>query len=339
MTEEMDVGRRLLDRLYEQMEIDEEWSVRDGDSFTWWGHSLAQRVWFEPPVEEAGFEITRIHAETQLLKDVPATNENAEKISVINCYASLSSMVWNPEEGEINYCCSAYFHRQNFNWLVKLFMGAAALQAADAQIKVDHGLVDLLGGVPNESSPPGRPRRADEDGMLYVIEEMFAPAGAGDSPFTGEDFRRALAMEPHPWVMATEGKNCMVAEFPFHGDRPALMGMSGTDPSKCETALFKATAEERHPQFGSGLFLRLTLPPVGVEGTGNLVCGLNWDEAGEWSRSHILGAWCLADLGITFVSFIPAALYREGILDAMIQSMAMRARWAKEYTDRLGEKE
>ncbi|MDP8248216.1 MAG: hypothetical protein P9M00_08775 [Candidatus Tritonobacter lacicola] len=331
MTEEMDIGRRVLDHLFDQMMIDEEWSVRDSNSFTWWGHRLAQKVWFDPPVEEAGFEITRVHAETQLLKDVPETEEIAKKISAFNCYASLSALIWYPEKGEINYRCSAYFHHQTIGWLLKVFMSAVALQAADAQIKVNHGLGDLLGGVPNESAPPGRESRPDMDNMLDIIEQMYAPEGAGESPWRKKDFANVLAMDPNPWVVASEGRNAMTAEFPFYGDRPAVMGA-------CETALLQATAEEKHPQLGSGLLLRITLPPIGVEATADLACQLNSDEAGEWSRSHMLGAWCIGDMGITFVSFIPAALYRERLLDTMILSMAMRARWAKEYTDRLVEK-
>ena len=45
-----DVGLRLLDSLYEQMMIDDQWALRRERGFTWWAYRLAQHVEVGPPV-------------------------------------------------------------------------------------------------------------------------------------------------------------------------------------------------------------------------------------------------------------------------------------------------
>src|SRR4051794_5172764 len=67
----IDVGPRLLDYVFAQMQIDAPWSLRDARAFTWWGHRLAQRVWVDQPRESRGVNVVRAVAETELLNDVP----------------------------------------------------------------------------------------------------------------------------------------------------------------------------------------------------------------------------------------------------------------------------
>src|SRR4051812_16528811 len=45
MEEGPDAGSDLVDRLAASLQLDDQWCVRAGRSFTWWGHRLAQQVW------------------------------------------------------------------------------------------------------------------------------------------------------------------------------------------------------------------------------------------------------------------------------------------------------
>jgi hypothetical protein len=134
------------------------------------------------------------------------------------------------------------------------------------------------------------------------------------------------------------GEPALTAEFPFYDDRPAIMtGRAGT-------ALLIASAQERHPQLGSGVLLRLTLPdPPGggsqeLSQLSEIAHELNRAEAREWAPSHFLGAWCAHSKqpvsGISFVTFLPAGVHAPGLLQAFILNSGLRARWAKEYLDR-----
>jgi hypothetical protein len=62
---------------------------------------------------------------------------------------------------------------------------------------------------------------------------------------------------------------------------------------------------------------------------------LNALETIEETNTHTLGAWCLGPTppgrpdahSVTFVSFVPAAAYRKGLLDVLAMDMAVRTRW------------
>ena len=238
--------------------------------------------------------------------------------------------VWHPEQRRLTLRYGVYVHPQNLSWLSRLFLAAVGLQAADAHIKAPE-LARLLGGEPDTSPHPHTGWRPRADEMLGVIEQVFAPQGRGPSPFTDADFKAALQLAPRSWVLATGNGAGLTAELPFFDDVPAVLGGRGT-------ALLVATATERHPQLGSGALLRLSLPalpgadPADSRRGAQLAGELNRAEPQAWAAAHFLGAWTFdPTLGLTFVTFLPAAVYRARLLDAMLRSMAARAQWARSY--------
>jgi hypothetical protein len=334
MTATGDPGLQVLDYVFQNMQIDERWSVREPRGFTWWGHRFAQRVWAEPARLSAGFNVCRVHAETALLRKIPNSDEVAQRVALINRIASLSGFIWEPERGHLSLRCGVYVHAENVGWLGSLFAAAVAIQAADAHIKAD-GFAKLIGGEPDVSVHPRSGRRRDMDEMLNVIEALFAPKGQSRSPWDEAEFAATLKMTPHPWVLATGGGAAMTAEFRFSDDVPAVLGGSGT-------ALFTANGTERHPQLGSGALVRLSLPAPedpsvrDPQRAARLASRLNLAEPHEWAMCHFLGGWCTdpnPGIGLSFVTFLPAAVYRPRLLDALVLSMAVRAKWAKAHLD------
>jgi hypothetical protein len=315
-----DVGPQVLDYLFESLRIDAKWSVRESRQFTWWGHRLAQRVWAEPVRMDEEYAVVRVHAEAQLLRDVPKAQGTFERVSAFNALgASMSAFVFHPGHQRLTMHCAADFHPENAEWLSKLFSAATAIQAADAHTKVDRAATLLL-GRPDESQHPVNGARKEPDDMLNVIEALFAPQGRGPSAFGKEDFASALAMEPAPWVLANGDESGMTAEFPFPGCMPP-------------TALVQVTAEARHPQLGSGALFVLKLPiSVGEVNAEELANKLNLAEAAEWTSCHYFGGWCKdPDGNLAFVSFIPSALRRRGLLENLLYSMAHRARFSNKF--------
>jgi hypothetical protein len=324
-----DVGPEVLDFLFDAMKIDRPWSVREPRAFAWWGHRLAQRVWAEPARSSHDHQVVRIHATTALLRDVRDTPELRGKLAALNMAASLGALVLVPETGRIVLHTAACFHAGNRSWLQPLFLAAGGVQVADAHVKAE-GLARLLGGEADVSVHPRSGPRPEPDDLLNLIATVFAPEGAGASPWADTDFKAAADMSPRPWVLATTGAGGMTAEFPFSGDRPAAVA------GRPETALLTASSTERHPQLGSGLLLRLQLPINFSRQEGSQLAGmLNALEMTEESGTHALGAWCLGPTPpgrpdahpVTFVSFVPAAAYRKGLLDVLALDMAIRTRW------------
>ena len=341
-----DVGPQLLAFTYEQMKIDPEWSVREERNLTWWGQRLAQRIWAETIMIEDGDEIVRVHAETDVLRNVKQEGHAARTLSILNRNASLSAYVWNPQTKKISLRSSAYLHSQNFPWLSVLFLSSVSLQAAEAHLQPDT-LAKLIGGEVDESAHPTNGFRKQKDEMLDVVPLLYAPWGKNPSRFTTEDFHAAMEPNPKPWLMANEGEHGLTAEFPFPGCMPP-------------TALLTLDNEIRHPLLGSGLFILLRLP-LNLRGANveSLASQLNLAELRNPTRTHFMGSWCvdsdrnvkLLQTGLlitgeslpvsvleqqskeilSFCSFVPSVCYRSGLLENIIYSIGLRARWANEY--------
>jgi hypothetical protein len=325
-----DVGPEVLDFLFDAMKIDDAWSVREPRAFAWWGHRLVQRVWAEPVRSSHDHQVVRVHAATALLRNVHDTPEMRARLAATNMFAHLGALNWVPETNRVMLHAAACFHSGNRPWLQPLFLAAVGTQAADAHINAD-GLARVLGGEPDVSPHPRSGHRREPDDLLNLIATVIAPAGAGASPWSEADFKATADMIPRPWVIANAGADGITAEFPFGGDRPAAIA------DRLKTALLTVSSTERHPQLGSGLLLRLQLPVnVSPEGGSDLAWMLNALETVEDANTHTLGAWCLEPApsgrpdahSLTFVSFVPAAAYRKGLLDVLAMDMAIRTRWA-----------
>jgi hypothetical protein len=324
-----DVGPPILASLFDAMRIDEAWSIREPRSFTWWGHRLAQRVWAEPGRTGHDHPIVRIHAETDVLRHVPDTPEMRASVAAINTFMHLGALTWFSETRRVRFHSAACFHPGNRSWLQSLFLAAVALQAADAHIKADQ-LARVLGGEPDVSGHPTSGARPEADDILNVIGAVFAPHGAGASPWMRADFAATADMRPRPWVLANADAFGFTAELPFTGDLPAVAAR------RAETGLLTATSTVRRPRLGSGLLLCLQLPFNFAKDEGSdIAVVLNILEGVETTNTHTLGAWYLGPTppnrtdghSLIFVSFVPAAAYRRGLLDVLVLDMAIRTRW------------
>jgi hypothetical protein len=90
------VGARVLKDVYQLLMIDAEWSKRRKRGFTWWPGQFARRVWAEPPYEDDGLFLSRIHVPTDLLRDVPDSAMVA--LASIMRTADLRALVWHPKD-------------------------------------------------------------------------------------------------------------------------------------------------------------------------------------------------------------------------------------------------
>jgi hypothetical protein len=280
---------------------------------------LGQRVWAEPARDSDGFAVVRLSAETAVLRNVPNTREVADRLAGFNHHASMSAFVWHPAQASISLRCVAYAHPETTESVKGLFLAACGLQAADAHIKADP-LARLLGGHPAVSEHPLSGPRPQPDNMLSVIEQLFAPRGAGPGPFSDEEFAAAARSHVLPWTNP-EAKGLTLRGVVLSADRP-----SGT-------GLLTMSGESRHPQLGSGLLSVLSIP-IQYEPDMLLALSheLNLAEATTaTARSYFFGAWfpeLKPQQRLAFASFIPAASCRPGLIEAIGLSMAARAAWA-----------
>lgn len=319
-----DLGQDTVNYLFDAMQVDAEWSIREERGGVWWPGEVAQRIWADPPRDGPTGPVVDVRAETDVIRDVAPSERLAHMISVLNTHASLSALVYDEDQRSLRYACSMVVHEQNVEWAKQLLSLAIAIQAVDTIIKLE--VAEAFGGVPAVSAHPTSGLRTVRDDMVNVVAQSIAPHGSGASPFSAADFDSIEELDPSPSVLTSADESGLTAEFPFFGLRSgAQASIDGVPP---ETALLQLTRNDRHPQLGSGCLVRLTLP-VGPD-TGGVAMELNRREATLASDCHFLGAWCVGPLGLTFVTFLPAIAHRPGLLTNLFMNSAIRTRWARE---------
>ncbi len=327
------VGSTALNHVFEQMQIDAAWSVRTEQRFDWWGHRLRQEVWADPPVLSDGVLVTRLRARTVVLEDVPQAEETLEKVSNMNRLATLNAFDFDPTTRAISLGCSFKIHGGSADWGSQLFLHAVVTQACEAERVADIAQ-ELFGGRIAESAHPTSGARPSPDEMLTVIEKSYVPVGEGASHFGLADFEAAERAAEGISVLTNAGEEGLTAEFPYFGTKASvshLVESVGEEaPSGPQTALFQAEADQRHPTYGGGCLLRLTLPLGGV--THAQAVQLNRAEALNDGEEYLvsLGAWCVGPLGLTHVCFLPNGVRMGGLVGTMLQYDAYRTRWARQ---------
>jgi len=291
------------------MQIEAEWAVQEQTSFTWWAHTLAQRVWVAPPREFQGVELTTLHIETDLLADVPMTEGTWTRLASVNQYATLSAYVADPAKGTIRLHSSVSLTAENWLLARSIALHAMALQMADAYAEAAE-LAKAFGGRVAATPHPRQGLRERPDEMVNILE-IYQQRGDGDSPFSADEIAELVHLDPRPWTMAANELHRLDADLEFATDLPARLELD---------------ASERHASLGCGLQMRLLLP---VEPDEAIAQKLNANECVE-PDAHQLGAWCVdRERGLMFTGFVPAAAHAPGLARALAYHLSAKNEWAR----------
>jgi len=305
----MDFVEEVLRFLTARMQIEAEWAVQERTSFTWWAHTLAQRVWVTEPREFQGVPLTTLHIETDLLSGVPMDASTWTRLANVNQFATLSAYVADQEAGTIRLHASVSLTAENWLLARAIALHAMALQMADAFVEAAE-LADAFGGMVAASPHPQRGLRERPDEMVGILE-IYQQRGEGESPFDEDEIAGLVHLEPRPWTMAANEPHRLLAELEFAEDLPARLELD---------------AAERHASLGSGLQMRLLLP---VEPDEAIAQKLNANECVE-PDAHQLGAWCVdPERGLMFTGFVPAAAHSPGLSRALVYHLSAKNEWAR----------
>ena len=305
----MDVVEEVLRFLTARMQIEAEWAVQEKTSFTWWAHTLAQRVWVAPPREMQGVDLTTLHIETDLLSGVPMTATTWSRLASMNRYATLSAYVADQAGGTVRLHASVSLTPDNYLLARSIALHAMALQMADAYAEAAE-LAGAFGGQVAATPHPRQGLRERPDEMVSILE-IYQQRGEGESPFSEDEIAQLVHLEPRPWTMAANEPHRLEAELEFATGLPARLQLD---------------ASEKHASLGSGLQLRLVLP---VEPDEMIAQKLNANECVE-PDAHQLGAWCVdEENGLMFTGFVPAAAYTPGLSRALVYHLSAKNDWAR----------
>jgi hypothetical protein len=305
----MDFAEEVLKFLTARMQIEAEWAVQERTSFTWWAHTLAQRVWVAEPREFQGVELRTLHIETDLLAGVPMGATTWTRLANVNQYATLSAYVADVAHGTVRLHSSVSLTADNWRLARAMALHAMALQMADAYAEAPE-LAAAFGGTVAATPHPVRGLRERPDEMVGILD-IYQQSGEGDSPFTVDEIAELVHLEPRPWTMAANEEQRLNADLDFATDVHSRLELDASEP---------------HPSLGSGLQMRLLLP---VEPDDALAQKLNASDCLA-PDAHQLGAWCSdPEHGLRFTGFIPAAAHAPGLARALVYHLSAKNDWAR----------
>ncbi len=312
----MDAGGALVEHLFGEMQVDERWAVRRPRGFSWWAGELAQHVWADAPIDDYGHQLSRVHVQTDVLSDLAPGDRALSILGATTGFSTMSGPLVG--EGGLRLAASVFVHDGTLRMWKHLLAIAALIQVTEAHITAPF-LAESTGAKTAVSPHPWSGIRKEQDDMLNVIHDVFAPMGVGPSLFAGHEFADAEeAMGRHLSLLTSAGDTGLTSEFPF-GEGTALLQM---------------LTEPRNPRLGSGLMMILSLPThYATSDLPRLALQMNQLELSQLTRAPFLGSWCphaTIPNTLCFVSFFPNACSLPGLPTTFLQYSAGRARWMLE---------
>jgi hypothetical protein len=329
-----DVGIQMVESLYQQLMVDDQWAIRRDRGFTWWAYRLAQHVEVGLPVRSGDLDVCIVRIWTEVAYDVDPAKNPAALVQIANIHQDMNALVWNSSDQTIAECCTAVVHEENIGWLGKVLAMAAVLQNTAAHTRA-HAVADVCGGTPAASSHPINGERPEMDDILNIPEQLVMPAGTEPSRFTGPLSEGLGAFAASMGWFGSSDATGITCEVPFTGNRPLILQQKyGVPDIGLETALVRIFTDQPHPEEGNGALIVMQLPiSPGADEAPVLANELNAVEAKGDLSAPLLGAWCPDVMskdgnGLAFCCFLPNLIARPGLLENQIVYQAARAQFA-----------
>jgi hypothetical protein len=272
----------------------------------------------------------RISVQTDFLKSVPLSDELFLKRMGMTSAHLTSTYCWvyppaqirklaDTQHHQISFFSSVYVGEDTLGWLPRFLAQTALMQPINAEIQSEDTPKFLHGGEPDFAS--GEKARV-LDGILEVVAQVYAPIGTQESRW-GKCPEFAAFAEQY-------GRS----DVCFGQGDPT--GLTFETPCGSDSFLVRLRSDENHPQLGSGLLVtvqvRISSTLSEIENTAAL---LNFAESSSWTGFPQLGCWhprITADKSVELAhsSFIPNALYADGLATNFGLWSFARARWAKD---------
>ena len=310
----MNVGEQIIDWLFsEQLQVDEQWSVRTERGFTWWPDQNAQTI--EILGEETGPDGQTgylIGVRTELLTDLDLTEAALAELNEGPMrFAALAGPVYDAETRTLSLRSLGRVHEDTAGWIGVVLASAAVSQIAEGRM-LGQPLADALGAQPAVSGHPEIGLRTEPDEMLFAAQ-VFMEEGRAPCQWPEEDFEAVVTgfMRQPPSLGATAGGQSFTVEFPY-GPKSSLCQVIGT---------------QQHPLYGNGLFalqrfpFAVDSPSKGVE----LALTLNAAELTGNVTGYGFGSYAYDNGMVCFSGFVPNALHRQVILPNVYFACAARA--------------
>lgn len=329
-----DVGIRLIESLFSQLMVDEDWSVRRERGFTWWSYRLAQHVEVSEPFESGGLSVCSVRIWTEMVNNVDPAVNPVEIVRPFNMQSTLSALVWDEDAGTISECSTAIVHDGIFEWLSRVLATAAIVQNAGAHNRA-RGFAEMTRGVPAASAHPSNGQRPESDDILNVPQGIVLE-GQEPSRFAGSKMEGIGQFLVQMNFFGSADDTGLTCEVPFTGVAPAVT-LSADRGDQLQTSLVQVFTDTPHPDAGNGVLMVVRLPiSPDIADALAISNALNRAEAQGGSLAHLLGAWC-ADPTTTdgrtvaYCCFVPNTLARWVRIENLVLNASMHSRFAAQF--------
>ncbi len=290
-----DLGQEVIDFMFEQLQIDLKWSVREERGFKWWAGNLAQSITVEESKVDLGLDVYKLQARTGVLKDINPDQKFYDLIAEMMRFSTLSGLTFNPDDkSRLEMVTTMWVHDDNRPLVEFFFVMSSILQNVEAHIMANTYSESFSAEI-DLSAHPTSGLREETDGMLEIITDVIRPKGEEPSSWLGDEMdglRNLINNAPDWFSMGDESS--LSAEYPYPGD----------------TSLLTISTSESNPRLGNGLLVLLQTRKGDPDGKTALDWNFN-DHYGE-KPLQSFGSWCVSETGLTYTSFLPNAMFKMG---------------------------
>jgi hypothetical protein len=321
------IASEALTEISDIWKVDPARSVETEDGFDWWPGDFRVSVSAIRRTDGHGPETWMLSVKTDFLKDVPLNSDQFVEFASMFCgvLGATHAWVFLPAEAWEHYrtpgatprlwlANTAYLTAENAWWLPRLLADMSINQPINATIAATAR--ETLGGAPDVSRPRLLGRSAHQD----IVSDALAinsPWKTSPSRWIGSGEFEKIAEK---WQVLDHCV-CRVTPEGFTLDIPH---------GRAQATIMLSTSQT-HPQLGNGLLGNLKLPLFDRMRNVAERCAVHNLRESMWAGIPQFGSWHPFRLpddhaAPQFSSFIPNALYGNGIASLMVLWLYQRYR-------------
>lgn len=324
-----DIATEALTEIADLWKVDHARSIPTDDGFDWWPGDFKVSVSATRRTDGYVPETWMLSVKTDFLKEIPIDNGRFVRLASLTSGVSALTYAWVFPPAEVWnhhgppgtrphlwFANTTYLTSENARWLPGFLAHMSIMQPIDARMAP--GMPKALGGGVSNVSSSALLGRSSQGNVLDETMAAYSLRGSSPNRWTGSDEFKTIADN---W----NGLDQCICRG--DGEGFSLDMNIGDQPARISLSI-----NQKHPHLGNGLLGKLVLPIFGeITSIAERCAALNLRET-MWTDIPQFGCWCPFDLGtddhacLSFSSFIPNALYGEGIASLMVLWLYQRIR-------------
>ncbi len=314
------VGLAALEKVYKDLQIDDQWSEIQDNEFSWIAYRLSQSVKISEPREDNGVILYQVTAETLVVENIQAPDSKVLwLLAEVNRNAFGSCYIFYPDEKKIYANTFCWVHKETLDWRIQEFGLYVIGQLTFAEMEADF-LASKLSADIAERVHKISGKREYRDDMLNLVGSLIFEHGQQPSRFANAFEMQTIEDIAHqsPYAATLGASEEGIALETSFGDYTSFSALS---PVK------------RHRLLGNGLIYKTMLPTnISFDEGSRISNMLNRKYRDENPENQHFGAWCVDKSSdeswvVSYNGFLPNLIHRNGMSMDTSYVCINTARW------------